>query len=119
MEVFFRYFCLTISVLQSCLKFPTSVPYLYHTVTSRRGKSYFLLDLLTIIIFLQSTQNDINAFSKRMLHGKGYDRWFDKSFNLIICKNGQVGLSYLLYNLEPGDTSNSQQVKYAMIDFQR
>lgn len=40
-----------------------------------------------------STQDDINAFSKRMLHGKGYDRWFDKSFNLIICKNGQTGFN--------------------------
>jgi carnitine O-palmitoyltransferase 1 len=28
-----------------------------------------------------------------MLHGKGYDRWFDKSFNLIVTKNGRVGLN--------------------------
>ncbi len=28
-----------------------------------------------------------------MLHGKGYDRWFDKSFNLVFSKNGRVGLN--------------------------
>ena len=26
-----------------------------------------------------------------MLHGKAYDRWFDKSFNFIFTKNGHVG----------------------------
>ena len=41
----------------------------------------------------ESSQADLNLFTKRMLHGKGYDRWFDKSFNLIICKNGQVGFN--------------------------
>jgi len=40
-----------------------------------------------------TTQEKLNAFSKRMLHGQGYDRWFDKSFNLIICKNGQIGFN--------------------------
>merc|ERR550539_519111 len=28
-----------------------------------------------------------------MLHGKGHDRWFDKSFNLIISANGRAGLN--------------------------
>jgi hypothetical protein len=28
-----------------------------------------------------------------MLHGKGYDRWFDKSFNMIFSANGRVGLN--------------------------
>jgi len=40
-----------------------------------------------------SGQEELNRFSKRMLHGKGFDRWFDKSFNLVICKNGQVGFN--------------------------
>lgn len=43
--------------------------------------------------FETSSQDEINSFSKTMLHGKGYDRWFDKSFNLVICKNGQVGFN--------------------------
>ena len=28
-----------------------------------------------------------------MLHGKAYDRWFDKSFNMIFSANGRVGLN--------------------------
>lgn len=32
-------------------------------------------------------------FGRAMLHGKGYDRWFDKSFNLIICSNGRIGMN--------------------------
>ena len=28
-----------------------------------------------------------------MLHGEGYDRWFDKSFNLIFGRNGKMGLN--------------------------
>ncbi|XP_054719509.1 carnitine O-palmitoyltransferase 1, liver isoform-like [Uloborus diversus] len=35
----------------------------------------------------------LNAFGCAMLHGKGYDRWFDKSFNIIVAKNGRVGLN--------------------------
>jgi len=28
-----------------------------------------------------------------MLHGKGYDRWFDKSFTLVACANGRIGFN--------------------------
>ena len=28
-----------------------------------------------------------------MLHGKGYDRWFDKSLNIVIGSNGRAGLN--------------------------
>ena len=31
-----------------------------------------------------------DAYAQAMLYGKGYDRWFDKSFNFIISKNGVV-----------------------------
>lgn len=34
----------------------------------------------------------LNNFGKSMLHGKGYDRWFDKSFTLVICRNGRVSI---------------------------
>uniref|UniRef100_A0AAQ4P2Z6 carnitine O-palmitoyltransferase n=1 Tax=Gasterosteus aculeatus aculeatus TaxID=481459 RepID=A0AAQ4P2Z6_GASAC len=33
------------------------------------------------------------SYAKSLLHGKCYDRWFDKSFNLIIYKNGTMGLN--------------------------
>lgn len=31
-----------------------------------------------------------DAYAHSMLHGKGHDRWFDKSFNIIVSKNGVV-----------------------------
>ncbi|XP_055951859.1 carnitine O-palmitoyltransferase 1, liver isoform-like isoform X1 [Argiope bruennichi] len=38
-------------------------------------------------------RSKLDEFGRAMLHGKGYDRWFDKSFNFIIAKNGRVGLN--------------------------
>ncbi|XP_041853521.1 carnitine O-palmitoyltransferase 1, liver isoform isoform X2 [Melanotaenia boesemani] len=35
----------------------------------------------------------LNSYAKSLLHGKCYDRWFDKSFNMIIFKNGTMGLN--------------------------
>lgn len=36
---------------------------------------------------------DFDLSARAMLHGQGYDRWFDKSFNMICSKNGRVGLN--------------------------
>lgn len=35
----------------------------------------------------------LDSYAKSLLHGQCYDRWFDKSFNLIIFKNGTMGLN--------------------------
>ncbi|XP_076027476.1 carnitine O-palmitoyltransferase 1, liver isoform isoform X2 [Genypterus blacodes] len=35
----------------------------------------------------------LDSYAKSLLHGKCYDRWFDKSFNVIIFKNGTMGLN--------------------------
>jgi carnitine O-palmitoyltransferase 1 len=35
----------------------------------------------------------LDTFGRRLLHGRGYDRWFDKSFNLIVGSNGKVGFN--------------------------
>lgn len=35
----------------------------------------------------------LNNYARSMLHGKCYDRWFDKSFNLVITANGRVGFN--------------------------
>ena len=29
-------------------------------------------------------------YAHAILHGKGYDRWFDKSFNFVVSKNAVV-----------------------------
>ncbi|KAK8405000.1 hypothetical protein O3P69_001522 [Scylla paramamosain] len=35
----------------------------------------------------------LDRFGRAMLHGKGYDRWYDKSFNVIVMKNGRIGFN--------------------------
>ncbi|XP_070622162.1 carnitine O-palmitoyltransferase 1, liver isoform isoform X2 [Erythrolamprus reginae] len=35
----------------------------------------------------------MDTYAKALLHGKCYDRWFDKSFNLIVFRNGKFGLN--------------------------
>eukprot|EP00095_Tigriopus_kingsejongensis_P011758 snap_masked-scaffold241_size241811-processed-gene-1.4 protein:Tk11758 transcript:snap_masked-scaffold241_size241811-processed-gene-1.4-mRNA-1 annotation:"carnitine o-palmitoyltransferase liver isoform-like isoform 1" len=37
--------------------------------------------------------DELNQFGKMMLHGKGLDRWFDKSFCIIIGANARIGLN--------------------------
>ncbi|KAK4319843.1 hypothetical protein Pmani_009258 [Petrolisthes manimaculis] len=35
----------------------------------------------------------LDRFGRAMLHGKGYDRWYDKSFNVIVMRNGRIGFN--------------------------
>lgn len=35
----------------------------------------------------------LDSFGQLLLHGKGYDRWYDKSFNLVVSRNGRVGFN--------------------------
>ena len=35
----------------------------------------------------------LNYWAGSLLHGKGHDRWFDKSFNFVIYKNGRMGIN--------------------------
>ncbi|GAA6215408.1 carnitine O-palmitoyltransferase 1, liver isoform-like [Lates japonicus] len=36
---------------------------------------------------------NLDRYAKSLLHGKCYDRWFDKSFSIVIYKNGKSGLN--------------------------
>uniref|UniRef100_A0A3Q3QJU0 carnitine O-palmitoyltransferase n=1 Tax=Monopterus albus TaxID=43700 RepID=A0A3Q3QJU0_MONAL len=36
---------------------------------------------------------NLDRYAKSLLHGKCYDRWFDKSFSIVIYKNGKNGLN--------------------------
>jgi len=45
------------------------------------------------ILSTKHNEGDLNGFAASLLHGKGYDRWFDKSFNVIVSKNGRIGLN--------------------------
>nr|XP_056707456.1 carnitine O-palmitoyltransferase 1, liver isoform isoform X1 [Euleptes europaea] len=35
----------------------------------------------------------MDAYAKALLHGKCYDRWFDKSFTFVVFRNGRMGLN--------------------------
>ncbi|XP_048847450.1 carnitine O-palmitoyltransferase 1, liver isoform isoform X2 [Brienomyrus brachyistius] len=36
---------------------------------------------------------NLDRYAKSLLHGKCYDRWFDKSISLVVYKNGKTGLN--------------------------
>lgn len=35
----------------------------------------------------------LDRWAESLLHGNGHDRWFDKSFNLVVYPNGRVGIN--------------------------
>ncbi|XP_078511340.1 carnitine O-palmitoyltransferase 1, liver isoform-like isoform X2 [Lissotriton helveticus] len=71
----------------------------------KRGKNRVALDMVEKAAFFltlddseQGLRNEdpvasLDAYAKSLLHGKCYDRWFDKSFTFIVFKNGKVGLN--------------------------
>lgn len=40
--------------------------------------------------FEENDPSKLDQYGRILLHGKGYDRWFDKSFNLCFGTNGRV-----------------------------
>lgn len=43
--------------------------------------------------FDEKDPSKLDNFGRVLLHGQGYDRWFDKSFCLIVGRNGRAGLN--------------------------
>ncbi|KAH3723803.1 hypothetical protein DPMN_049597, partial [Dreissena polymorpha] len=43
--------------------------------------------------FVKGDQNTFDTYAQTMLHGNGSNRWFDKSFNLVVCPNGRIGFN--------------------------
>ncbi|NXX44347.1 CPT1A palmitoyltransferase, partial [Tricholaema leucomelas] len=35
----------------------------------------------------------LDAYAKSLIHGRCYDRWFDKTFTLVVFRNGRMGLN--------------------------
>ncbi|KAL8560156.1 hypothetical protein ACOMHN_021651 [Nucella lapillus] len=57
-------------------------------------KAAFMLVLDTENVdYNHEDPKSLDRYGRCMLHGKGYDRWFDKSFNIIVCPNGRVGFN--------------------------
>lgn len=40
-----------------------------------------------------SRNRSLDSYAKSLLHGKCYDRWFDKSFSLVSYPNGKMGIN--------------------------
>uniref|UniRef100_A0A671Q113 carnitine O-palmitoyltransferase n=1 Tax=Sinocyclocheilus anshuiensis TaxID=1608454 RepID=A0A671Q113_9TELE len=65
----------------------------------RHGKNKKSLDTVekaAFFVTLDDTEQrpeSLDHYAKSLLHGKCYDRWFDKSINLIVFKNGTMGLN--------------------------
>ncbi|XP_051572490.1 carnitine O-palmitoyltransferase 1, liver isoform isoform X5 [Myxocyprinus asiaticus] len=41
----------------------------------------------------EETSMNLDRYAKSLLHGKCYDRWFDKSFSVMVYRNGKNGLN--------------------------
>ncbi|XP_074000301.1 carnitine O-palmitoyltransferase 1, muscle isoform isoform X2 [Numenius arquata] len=41
--------------------------------------------------YVPGQEGCMDAYAKSLLHGQCYDRWFDKSFTLVVYKNGKLG----------------------------
>nr|AFO11025.1 liver carnitine palmitoyltransferase 1A-2 [Tachysurus fulvidraco] len=70
--------------------------------TGKNRKSLDAVERAAFFVTLDDTEQryepdnpvqSLDSYAKSLLHGKCYDRWFDKSFNLIIFKNGTMGLN--------------------------
>eukprot|EP00124_Ichthyophonus_hoferi_P000107 Ihof_evm27s3 gene=Ihof_evmTU27s3 len=46
-----------------------------------------------VLVMDSAKPEDITEHAAMCLHGKGYDRWFDKSFNLLVYANGKAGMN--------------------------
>ncbi|XP_015436022.1 PREDICTED: carnitine O-palmitoyltransferase 1, liver isoform [Dufourea novaeangliae] len=44
-------------------------------------------------IYDPANPEKLDQYGRILLHGKGYDRWFDKSFTLCIGNNGRIGFN--------------------------
>jgi len=56
-----------------------------------------MLDIIETALFSvcmdDALPEDLTEIARTMMHGNGLNRWFDKSFQLIICKNGKTGIN--------------------------
>nr|XP_056701967.1 carnitine O-palmitoyltransferase 1, muscle isoform [Euleptes europaea] len=67
-----------------------------------RGRNRVALDCIDRAAFFLTLDEDacgyepeeeesLDRFAKSLLHGRCYDRWFDKSFTLVVYRNGKLG----------------------------
>ncbi|XP_048473369.1 carnitine O-palmitoyltransferase 1, liver isoform isoform X1 [Rhincodon typus] len=54
---------------------------------------FVTLDDTKYDLYVDNQVKSLDEYAKSLLHGKCYDRWFDKSFTFIVFANGKVGLN--------------------------
>ena len=59
-----------------------------HTIES--AAFFLVLEDESFEYGLEATPKEYGYYGQQLLHGKGNDRWFDKSFNICVGKNGRV-----------------------------
>uniref|UniRef100_A0A8C0R725 Carnitine palmitoyltransferase 1C n=1 Tax=Canis lupus dingo TaxID=286419 RepID=A0A8C0R725_CANLU len=58
------------------------------------GSAFFVsLDSEPAGLTREDPAASLDAYARALLAGRGHDRWFDKSFTLIVFSNGKLGLS--------------------------
>lgn len=65
---------------------------LNHSIVHKILKFSIVVDVIFKSV-LQGNQKSFDSFAACMLHGSGFNRWFDKSFNLVVCSNGRVSIA--------------------------
>ncbi|XP_055001766.1 carnitine O-palmitoyltransferase 1, brain isoform isoform X2 [Sorex araneus] len=64
------------------------------TLETVEGAAFFVsLDWEPRGLMKENPAASLDAYAHALLAGRGYDRWFDKSFTLIVFSNGKLGLS--------------------------
>ncbi|XP_038639586.1 carnitine O-palmitoyltransferase 1, liver isoform-like isoform X2 [Scyliorhinus canicula] len=58
-----------------------------------RAAFFVTLDDSKHDLFVENQVKSLDEYAKSLLHGKCYDRWFDKSFTFVVFANGKVGLN--------------------------
>ncbi|OQV21714.1 Carnitine O-palmitoyltransferase 2, mitochondrial [Hypsibius exemplaris] len=65
------------------------------SLLTKLDSAIFLLCLDdTILNTLDADSREMKQYCKNMLHGNGLNRWFDKSFSLIVDKGGRAGVNF-------------------------
>lgn len=61
------------------------------TIDSDNAEAMAIIERSLFVLCLDDgVPGDMEAYARAALHGEGGDRWFDKSFHLIVSKNGDV-----------------------------
>ncbi|XP_013364427.1 PREDICTED: carnitine O-palmitoyltransferase 1, brain isoform isoform X3 [Chinchilla lanigera] len=65
-----------------------------HALEAVEGAAFFVsLDPEPAGLTREDPAASLDAYAHALLAGRGHDRWFDKSFTLIVFSNGKLGLS--------------------------